>query len=299
MQGFLRTYADDDLQQPMDAAVVIPTVLRPQLRSALESIFAQRFYGRIHVLIGIDSIQGDLAMLDAVCSNRPSHCAVQVLWPGYSTSVRHGGLTPPGDGGASRAILTLLAKSPYVAYLDDDNWWGAEHLYTLRRALDDANWAFSLRWFVHPETRRPICIDAWESLGPGSGLFAEQFGGFVDPSCLMVNKVACPRTPIAWTFPLPGDPMSSDRSVFSLLSRNHRGQGTGQATTFYALNLNDGMHPFRLKMMGAAYEEAGKVVPAEAYTNVDPPPASSPGASGRASTQARAPIAVRARGHDD
>ena len=41
MQGFLRTYADGDLQCSMDAAVVIPTVLRPYLRQALESVFAQ------------------------------------------------------------------------------------------------------------------------------------------------------------------------------------------------------------------------------------------------------------------
>ena len=50
MQGFLRTYADIDLQEPMDAAVVIPTVLRPHLKQALHSIFAQRFPGRIHIL---------------------------------------------------------------------------------------------------------------------------------------------------------------------------------------------------------------------------------------------------------
>src|ERR1700739_4664860 len=128
MQGFLRTYADSDLQQPMDAAVVIPTVLRPSLTQGLHSIFAQKFPGRIHILIGIDSIRGDLGLIDAACAARPPNCVVQVLWPGYSTSVRHGGLTPPGDGGALRCMLTYLANSPYVAYLDDDNWWAPTHL---------------------------------------------------------------------------------------------------------------------------------------------------------------------------
>jgi len=64
MQGFLRTYADIDLQQPMDAAVVIPTVLRPHLTQALHSIFAQQFSGRIHIMIGIDTIKGDLALIE-------------------------------------------------------------------------------------------------------------------------------------------------------------------------------------------------------------------------------------------
>jgi hypothetical protein len=258
MLGFLRTYADIDLQEPMDAAVVMPTVLRPSLTQALHSIFAQTFPGRIHILIGIDNIRGDLAMIDAACATRPANCAVQVFWPGYSTSVRNGGLTPPGDGGALRAVLTYLANSAYVAYLDDDNWWEPEHLYQLRRAMDDAEWAFALRWFVHPQTRRPVCVDIWESVGPGQGIFNEHFGGFVDPSCLMINKVACPLAPHHWNFPLALDPMSADRNVFAFLSRKHKPRGTGRPTVFYTLNVNDGLHKTRLRLMGAAYDEAGK-----------------------------------------
>ncbi len=258
MQGFLRTYADTGLQETMDAAVVIPTILRPTLARALHSIFAQKFPGRIHILVGIDAIKGDLALIDAACAARPPNCAVQVFWPGFSTAKRNGGLMPPGDGGALRAMLTYLANSPYVAYLDDDNWWDPEHLYRLRRAMDDAEWAFALRWFVHPGTHRPVCVDIWESVGPGQGLFKENFGGFVDPSCLMINKVACPLAPHHWNFPLAADPMSADRNVFAYLSRHHKPRGTGRPTVFYTLNLNDGLHPTRLQLMGPAYDEAGK-----------------------------------------
>lgn len=261
MQGFLRSYSDADMQQTMDAAVVIPTVLRPHLETALHSIFAQKFPGRIHILVGIDSHQGDLAMLDAICARRPSHCVVQIFWPGFSTSVRHGGLTPPGDGGALRAVLTYLANSPYVAYLDDDNWWDPNHLRQMRAAMDGADWTFALRWFVHPETRRPICVDTWESLGPGKGLFNERFGGFVDPSCLMINKVACPAAPANWNFPLKVDPMSADRTVFAHLSKLHRWRGTDQATVFYTMNAKDGLHPMRIKLIGPAYASAGQTAP--------------------------------------
>jgi hypothetical protein len=274
MLGFLRTYADTgaDLQKTMDAAVVIPTVLRPHLQPALHSIFAQTFPGRIHILVGIDSHQGDLAMIDAVCSQRPSHCVVQILWPGFSTSVRHGGLTPPGDGGALRTVLTYLANSPYVAYLDDDNWWDPNHLYQMRQALDAADWGFALRWFVHPETRRPICVDTWESVGPGKGLYNERFGGFVDPSCLMINKVACPGAAPNWNFPLKVDPMSADRTVFAHLSRNPRWQCTGQATAFYTMNAADGMHQLRMRLIGPAYEMAGQ--PSTGNAPVGLPPGS-------------------------
>ncbi len=163
----------------------------------------------------------------------------------------------PGDGGALRAMLTYLANSPYVAYLDDDNWWAPEHLTQMRAAIDSAEWSFALRWFVHPQTRRPACIDIWESVGPGQGLFNDRFGGFVDPSCLMINKVACPLAAHHWLFPLEGDPMSADRSVFEFLSKNHKARGTGRPTVYYALQPTDGMHPVRLKLMAGAYERAG------------------------------------------
>ena len=256
-ESFLRTYADFDLQRPMDVAVVIPTVLRPYLRQALESVFAQQYDGRLHVLVGIDQPLGDIGLIDDVCARRPPNCAVQVIWPGFSTSVRHGGLMRPGDGGAMRAMLTYLANAPYVAYLDDDNWWDPAHLTQMCAAMESAEWAFALRWFVHPETRRPACVDVWESVGPGQGLFKEMFGGFVDPSCLMINKVACPLAAHHWNFPMPSDPMSADRNVFNYLSKNHKPRGTGRPTVYYTLQEKDGMHPVRLQLMGDTYEKAG------------------------------------------
>jgi hypothetical protein len=257
MQGFLRTYGETDLQPPADTAVVIPTVLRPQLQPALVSIFRQNFAGRIHILIGVDSLQGDLSVIDAACASRPPHCTVQVFWLGYSTSTRHGGLHRPGDGGTLRCALTYLANAAYVAYLDDDNWWGPDHLTQLRAAVARAEWGFALRWFVHPQTRRPVAVDTWESVGPGQGIFQEKFGGFVDPSCLMINKLACPLAAPYWNFPLAGDPMSADRNMFHFLSRSHKWQGTGQASVFYTLNAKDGLHPMRVRLLGAAYEQAG------------------------------------------
>jgi hypothetical protein len=256
----MQTYAETDLQRPMDAAVVIPSLLRPQLAQALESIFRQNFPGRIHVLVGVDKPQGGLAVVDAACASRPANCAVQVFWPGFSTSVRHGGLMPPSDGGALRTMLTYLANSAFVAYLDDDNWFGPDHLLQMRNAAEAAEWSFSLRWFVHPVTRRPVCIDIWESVGPGEGVYKERFGGFVDPNCLMINKLACPLAAHHWNFPLEGNPGTGDRRIFAYLAQNHKFRGTGLASSFYKLNETDGMHPIRLQTIAAAYEEAGKVV---------------------------------------
>jgi hypothetical protein len=255
---FVSTFAEPaaDLQRPFDAAVVIPTILRPELHDALLSVFRQDFAGRVHVLVGIDALQADPTVLYAMCEGRPPNCVVQAYDPGYSTSVRHGGLSPARDGGALRCVLSYLANSAFVAYLDDDNWWRPDHLRLMRAALNDADWTFSLRWFVHPTSRRPICVDEWESLGPDRGIFVEKFGGFVDPNCLMLNKVTCEAVLPLWNRPLPRDPkgMSADRVVFDALRRNFRVAATGEPSVFYKLDPNDGLHPGRCKLIGPAYD---------------------------------------------
>ncbi len=232
---------------PFDAAVVIPTVGRQTLARAVRSVFEQRFSGTIQILIGVDVWRGEAGMLTALLEEAPSNCGVWVFDLGYSTASRHGGFTPAGTGGALRTILSYAAHSRLVAYLDDDNWWDADHLSSLTRAILGHDWAFSLRWFVDAETSKPLCVDRWESVGPGAGAFQKRFGGFVDPSCLMLDKVSCEGALPSWCRPLKGDGlgMSTDRTVFEYL-RGKRAAGTGQATAYYTLSASDPNHPTRL-----------------------------------------------------
>jgi hypothetical protein len=65
-------------QQPFDAAVILPTLLRPSLDRAVRSVFAQDFPGRIQLLIGIDVAQGDPAQLAALTRDCPAHIAHDV-----------------------------------------------------------------------------------------------------------------------------------------------------------------------------------------------------------------------------
>ena len=246
MPGFLRTYAkpETDLQRPAEAAVVLITGLRRTLIAVLRSVFAQAFEGRVHLLIGIDGPAGeaDLAVLDRLCAAHPDSCVVQVVHPGYATPVL-------------RAVLTCLANSRYVAYLDDDNSWHPEHLRLLRAAVGEADWAYGLRWFVHPRTGRTICVDGWESVGPGRGIHAERFGGHVDPGCMMIDKLACALAVSWWTVPpAPGAP---DRSMFAYLREYHRGAGIGRPTVYHRITPAHPLHKLRLELMGSAYAAAG------------------------------------------
>ncbi|HAJ20463.1 MAG TPA: glycosyltransferase family 2 protein, partial [Rhodospirillaceae bacterium] len=101
------------------------------MAQALRSIFAQQNVGRIHILVGVDRAEGDIAAINPIFQEQPDNCVTTLVNLGYSTSTRHGGIHAAGDGGALRTILSYMANSRYVAYLDDDNWLAPDHLEKL------------------------------------------------------------------------------------------------------------------------------------------------------------------------
>ncbi len=123
------------LQKHYDVSVIIASVLRPTLKRTLHSIFRQDFSGQIHILIGIDKSKKSRQFLYDICKSQPKNCLITVLDLGYSTSVRHGGLRLAQDGGSLRTTLTYMTNSRYISYLDDDNWWGSQHLSTVLTAI--------------------------------------------------------------------------------------------------------------------------------------------------------------------
>lgn len=258
------------VQESADFAVVLPTVLSPTITDAIQSVFNQRFHGTIQLLIGIDAGSDDFARVEQFCHSVPDRQSVLLCYPGYSTSLRHGGLHAAWDGGALRTVLSYLANSRYVAYLDDDNTWSDDHLASMHSVLAaGAEWAYALRWFVHPGSRRPICQDEWESVGPGAGYFNGRvdptgrgyFNGWVDPNCLALDKLACEAVLRWWSIPTPNslNGMNADRNVFRILSTEFRGAPTNLHSVFYQITETDLMHPYRLNVIGEQrYHEAGK-----------------------------------------
>ncbi len=230
-----------------DIAVVIPTVLRPSLLRAVDSVFSQDFAGTLHLLIGVDKATSGRDVLDRLAGKRPDNVFITILDPGFSTSQRHGGLWPAHDGGALRTVLSYLAHSRFIAYLDDDNWWAPNHLTSLREAIEGKGWAFSRRWFTLPDSDLALCEDIWESVGPGGGEYAAVFGGWSDPNTIMIDKVLCEPVLRGWCHPIPGEStaMSADRRVFHNLKETYAWAETGRATVYYQLNPNDPEHPNR------------------------------------------------------
>ena len=246
------------LQEPFDFAVVIPTTLRPTLLDAVQSVFDQKFDGSVQILIGVDTSYGERTHIERLCSSTPDRHSVLLFYPGYSTSRRHGGQSASWDGGSLRTILSYLANSRYIAHLDDDNWWSDDHLPSLYTSLRSGfDWAYALRWFVHPRSRRPICRDEWEFVGPGRGYFSQ---GWVDPNCLAIDKIACEAVLRWWSIPLRNSTkaMDADRNVFRILRTEFRGISTGLHSVFYEISETDLMHPYRLSVIGEqAYQSSG------------------------------------------
>lgn len=249
MPDLQNTYSKmSDLQSPFDAAVIMPTILHPRIFHALDSIFAQTKIGRVQILLGVDQYDDQkFEGLKTHIQNAPEHIAVTVLNPGYSTSRRHGGLHKAYDGGALRTILSFLANSPYLAYLDDDNWWEPAHLSSLLSVIQDHPWAFSHRCYVHHQSQAFLVRDSIESVGPGKGIYNEKAGGFVDPNCLMINKLKADAILPFWSVCWDKAPKSTsaDRLIFDRL-RNSSFGDTDTVTVNYAIDPEDPLHPLRL-----------------------------------------------------
>jgi hypothetical protein len=257
-----------DPQRPFAAAVVIPTILRPTLRRAVESVFAQDMEAPIQILIGVDKSLGCAELLSQLQRICPANRHLTIIDLGYSTSARHGGVHVNHYGGSLRTALSFLANSRYVAYLDDDNWFSPNHVRTLLVAIKRHDWAFSKRWYVHPCDSTPLCVDEWESVGPDAGVYAEDCGGFVDTSTLMLDKLKCAATLHCWSQAYAPGGDGEDRILFKALRKaDLRGQGSAVASCYYTLDPKDASHEWRRQLMAqkGVFLEAGVTSPETRY----------------------------------
>jgi hypothetical protein len=247
-------------QNPFDVAVVMATVVRPTLAQAIRSVYAQRFAGRVQILVGIDRWEGERAVLEALVSECPSHMAVTQVDLGYSTSHRHGGLYPSSYGGALKTILSYAANSRHVAYLDDDNWYEPDHLATLLASVQGKAWAFALRNFIESGSGDLLCPDTWESVGPDCGVYAKAQGGFVDTNCYVIDTQKCADVFPEWAMTRFAGGTGGDRQVLARL-RNRPWGATGRHTVNYRQSLA-GHHPYLLWHFQQAGVDLARYLPA-------------------------------------
>jgi hypothetical protein len=254
-----------------DAAVIIPTTLRPTLDRAVRSVFAQTSVGSVQILVGVDIARGSGDFLPALRADCPPGMDLHVVDLGFSTARQNGGYYPIYAGGSLRTLLSYAANSRYLAYLDDDNWWAPTHLADLLQAIAGVDWAYSYRWYVDPATQKPLCVDQWESVGPGRGYYRRRFNGFVDTNCLLLDKDRCHWMLPAWCIPLTERGEGEDRVVFEKLQGEYKYRCTEQATAFYVFRAADRAVIQRFIERGVRPAVAGTAVePATASTAREP-----------------------------
>lgn len=205
-------------QTPSDVGVVMPSLLRPELPRALNSIYEQDFKGRIQIAIGVDVAQGRLDDFESVFAARPDNVSILILTLPYSTSARHGGVHHALDGGSLRSILGYAVNAQHVAFLDDDNTYLPNHISLLRKAIEGRVWSSGQRILVDEDTDEHLAVDIWDSVGPGRGRFKEK-GGFIDTNCLMVDKLRIGSALGNWSHAGTGQPgLTADRTFFRSLA---------------------------------------------------------------------------------
>ena len=200
-----------DIQDQFSVSVVTPSVLRPTLKKAIQSIYAQKNIPSIQLMLGIDkNLYDNGDMLRQLIEERPDHVGITVVDPGYSTFSRNGGLYHAIGGGAMRPVLTLLANSRYVAYLDDDNWMHETHLSRLLQAVEGKEWAYSFRWFCGPDGE-VLGYDVNDSTGMPLNAGIVTVAPFADPNTMMIDKIACEEFLLSWLNPFLDDGHGADR----------------------------------------------------------------------------------------
>ena len=179
----------------------------------------------------------------------PEHIQLTWLNLGYSTSKRHGGVHDCYFGGSLRSALTLLANSPLVCYLDDDDWLLHNHVSLMVQVfqqLPNIAWAYPLSYYADGATGEVLCLDEIESVGVNKGFYKANSGGFVRPSGLTINKLKTLPFIHCLSQSLTKEGDGEDRVFFDKL-KTLEYAFLNAGTVCYTLDPKDAMHSLRMK----------------------------------------------------
>ena len=234
----------------VDISIVITTVGRDSILRALSSIFQQRFIGNIQVIIALDmDLYGKYIIYKKVINDTcPSNINLTWIELGYSTSIKHGGIHSCKFGGSLRTIMSFMARSKYVMYLDDDDWLAVDHIKDILNSIENRYWSYAYCYYADGNNDLPLCIDKIESVGVNKGIYKEKFGGFVRPSGMLVNKLLVSEYLYLWADSPYESGDGEDRLIFDKL-RYLEHACTGNPTVYYSLDPKDANHNLRLNYM--------------------------------------------------
>lgn len=137
--------------------VITPTIGSPKLKDAVESVQKQTYRNLMHLIV----VDGNEYATDTIM-NLP-HCdpeKSQLIQLPFNTGAKG------FNGQRIYASIPHLINSDYVFFLDEDNWYEADHISSLVETIEKnkLDWAYSLRKIYTPD-KKYIADDNCESLG--------------------------------------------------------------------------------------------------------------------------------------
>jgi glycosyltransferase involved in cell wall biosynthesis len=207
----------------MNVAIITPTIGTVFLDENLRSVSKQTYKNVKHIVVAdgpkYDSIVRDIA-------KKYDHATVLSL----PENTGGGGY----NGHRIYAAMPYLIDADYFVFLDEDNYIDENHIETLVEAVQDHDWAFSLRKVIDKNSKY-ICNDDCESLGLWpTCLSDEEF--FVDVGCYFLPKRIALQTAPIWYRRArhPQEQPEVDRLLIHVLRQNNlKYRGSGKYTLNY------------------------------------------------------------------
>ncbi len=169
--------------------VITPTIGRPQLVQAIESVQAQQYPLLEHIVV-IDGPQHEAAVRAAIPpeTQHPIHVLQLPI------NIGGGGF----NGHRVYGATPFLVNGHFVAFLDEDNWLEPDHLSSLLAKItsEGLSWAYALRKVVTP-TGQFVANDDCESLGQWPAWYHLD-AHHVDTNCYVLRRDVALATSAVW-----------------------------------------------------------------------------------------------------
>ena len=207
------------------ATVIIPTTGSVELYQAVDSVLKQDVGTICQVVVdGSDHVEKVLSILAKFKDN-----------PNLRFSVLHENVGANGFyGHRIYAAFVHLVNTPYVLFLDQDNWLESWHVRFCVEKIEQENlfWCYSLRKIVDSEGKF-LLNDDCESLGKWE---SRDNIHHVDTNCYCVRTDVAIQLGHSWH-----NGWGADRQFYSVISQHANNYGcTGDYTVNYRLGGNEG-----------------------------------------------------------
>lgn len=206
----------------MKVAIVTPTIGSEYLTDCLKSVQAQTYDNITHYIF----VDGEQHHIDVQMES--------LKFPKVKTVILEENVGKGWYGHRVYAACSFLVNADVICYLDEDNWFDADHVEKLVEVIKRGNdWAYSLRKIVD-KNGNFICNDNCESLGKWPVYFDEKVF-HIDTSSFAVKRDVAVRVGHSWY-----GQWGADRQFFQTLSKHFKKFGcTNETTLNYRLDGNE------------------------------------------------------------